>query len=144
MYYRKLITNFLLFLLVIVVIYGYAHLNLALRFYVSRTYNVVPSLLAGIFIPLLFGMFIRIPALVNRWTENRQFDLARFGVQFVPGFVLLAAPRLSMLLPFEFGIPWYGPVTAQSVFTNFLGIWAGTVLIDCIKGGPLQGISEEM
>jgi hypothetical protein len=139
---RRIIGNFLLFILIAASSYGATQFSMFLRMHGRSSFNLMPyNIVVTHLLPLLFGMLVRLPALVTRWKDRKEFDLIRFGFQFVPGFSLAVLPLISMVSPISVPL---GVIVSQTLFVSFMGFWAGTVLVDCIKGAPISEQSKSM
>lgn len=101
------------------------------REFASRTVYVNLYFLLLLVISFLFGVFIRIPALLSRWNSNNRFDSLRFLILGVPAIFLFIQP---LLFPFFPLFEWWSISANQSVILYFVGIWAGMTFLDSVKG----------
>lgn len=85
--------------------------------------------------PFIFGILIRVPSLIRRWSGDRHFNWLRFCVLVAPVLLLI----IQFYAAFIFGIGtrlWLPVFATGGTVLPLLGIWTGVNLMDCIKGKP--------
>lgn len=80
--------------------------------------------------PLVFGVLIRIPGLIRRWSSQRQFHWLRFWVLVAPVLLLFAQLFIAVILKNRVWLPTF---SLSNVVFPLLGVWVGVNLTDCIK-----------
>lgn len=103
-------------------------------------------LVATTLLPILFGILLRMPALVSRWDRGMRFDTAKFFIQGLPA-LFFAGFMLFYFLPATAGfrVPtFFSSLTSNSRYGIYLGgVWFGTVITDSIKGKKIPKSSTE-
>lgn len=98
-------------------------------------------LLTMILISMIFGAFLALPMLIERWNEDKGFNWYKFLIQGLPALIL-AMPlfvvfSLLNIKSFNYNlIPWYNlqAFSYNDYLVLFSSIWFGKTLVDCIKG----------
>ena len=123
-YLLELFTVFLL-------LYGLFRGTLAIQNYAENTYATYVRVTSIIAYPLIFGIVIRIPSLIRRWSSERQFHWVRFWVLVAPILLLFAQIYSAFLFEIDIWLPRFA--VSDTVFP-LLGVWVGINMTDCIKG----------
>ena len=114
-------------------------LLLHFRFAASRTFNPLPHVSVITLMPLLFGILLKLPELIERWDSSNNFNWSKFINQGIPAIILviLSSPLFYMTL-FRNIVP--SAVSRYLIYDTriiFLAaVWLGVVITDSIKGSP--------
>jgi hypothetical protein len=129
---RNVVLGYVLWLVLSVLyIFGSAKALTFTRQFVATTENMSSYFLMLLGITFLFGVFVRIPSLVSRWHSNNSFDYTKLLILGMPALFLFMQPLFFPFFPF---FEWWGNIANQSVILYFVGIWAGMIFVDSIKG----------
>ncbi len=105
----------------------------------GRMFNMLPNIMAVVLMPLIFGILLRLPSLIERWSSTNQFNWSKFIYQGIPALIMIL-----MSFPISgFFLPHYNnfiPIAVQRLFwyetrvIYIAAVWLGVVVIDAIKG----------
>jgi len=118
---------------VFAVLYGLTRGMRAIEDYTARTYDTYIRITSIIAYPFVFGVLIRVPSLIRRWSSDNGFHWLRFWVLVAP--VLLLFAQIYSAFLFEINL-WLPPFAFSETAFPLLGAWVGINLMDCIKGKP--------
>ncbi len=134
-----------LFWTVLLILFLWLSVQVVLPLYeiMRQEYSGLGYNLAMYLVPILFGMLLGLPSLLNRWNTHRGVNWTKLLIQGVPALVLATPMWLIMGICMTFldqsvslpGMPWqYMTDMAPRYYVITLaGVWFGKVLIDSIK-----------
>ncbi|MCL6479002.1 MAG: hypothetical protein K6T65_11400 [Peptococcaceae bacterium] len=139
---KKLIFKELLLTVVFILfLWGSVRALMPLYKVFKQEYFYLPFAIGTLITPVLFGMLLGIPSLIERWESNNGFNWLKLIVQGLPALVLTIPPILIVRIfniSFNFNyFPWMNMQSlppGSALILHLSGIWFGKVLIDCIKG----------
>ena len=112
-------------------------LLLHFRIMTGRTFNPYPQYLTILLMPLIFGVLLRLPGLIERWNSNHKFNWSKFIYQGIPALILvfLSHPLFSLLFGRIFPFAVVRQLFIYDTKIIFLAaVWLGVVVTDAIKG----------
>jgi len=110
-----------------------------LRHILNKAYLAFPSLTAMLIIPILFGMLLGLPSLLERRNHGGHFDWLKLLIQGLPALGLSVPFVLNMVgvlnrTCFDYFPRTYLDIYAPTAFIVYLaGVWFGKVFVDCFN-----------
>ncbi|UNC92129.1 hypothetical protein [Candidatus Contubernalis alkaliaceticus] len=114
----------------------FGQLLIHLRIMLGRTYRPYPLLWASLLMPLIFGILLRLPSLIERWNSNHKFNWSKSIYQGIPALILVFLSHPFSVMLFGNIIPIYSVQRQLFMVTEIkilAAIWLGVVVTDSIK-----------
>lgn len=118
-------------------VYFGARYQFLLKQEVKNTFNLYPFVLFSTFFPVVIGILLRLPELINDIKQHKQwtFDWVKFSAIALPAFcillmyLLMYSPVGESILPFVPKLVLLGDSTIQLI----AGVVFGFTLLDSVK-----------